>query len=374
MSATTRTIADLKAFALQYLRNPFGAAFAIGFPIVLLGVFGAIFAGKPEQRVPEVHIVVQDLDGTDLSGQFFESMEEVANDQAGTYEIYPTEPDYQMRQEIISEYELTAAVVIPSGFESSVLSGAAVDLELFVDESTRRANYILEGVEAAIAAFEIDQDVPGQVVGITTVDIEVGEGFVFMDFLLPGVVAAAVMINCLMILSSLMADFWAHGYFKMLMTTPLKKWEWILSKLIWYVVVMAVSIVLMLALGIFAFEADVRVTPIAVALILAGIVMFSAIGIFLGAWAKNSDTAAGLAQLVGQPMLWLSGIFWQLEELPKFVQVISKFLPLTYLGRGLRETMVNGNDAAALKDLAVVTGLAVVLFVAASNLISWKEK
>jgi ABC-2 type transport system permease protein len=371
MSATTRTLADLKAFALQYLRNPFGAAFAIGFPIVLLGVFGAIFAGKPEDRVPDVHIVVQDLDGSDLSGEFFQSMEEVADEQVGIYEIYPTEPDYQMSQDIITEFELTAAVVVPSGFEASVLSGTAVDLELFVDESTRRADYVVEGVEAAIAAIENSQDAE---IGIQTVDVEVGEGFVFMDFLLPGVVAAAVMINCLMILSSLMADHWAHGYFKMLATTPLKKWEWILSKLIWYVLVMIVSIALMVALGIFVFEADVRVTPVSLALVLAGIVCFSAIGIMMGAWAKNSDTAAGLAQLIGQPMLWLSGIFWQLEELPQFVQVISKFLPLTYLGRGLRETMVNGNDAAALKDLAIVSGLAVVLFVAASNLISWKEK
>jgi ABC-2 type transport system permease protein len=73
-------------------------------------------------------------------------------------------------------------------------------------------------------------------------------------------------------------------------------------------------------------------------------------------------------------MLWLSGIFWQLEELPKFIQDISKFLPLTYMGRGLRETMVHGNDAAALKDLGIVAGMAVVLFIVASNLISWKEK
>jgi ABC-2 type transport system permease protein len=320
--------------------------------------------------VPDVHIVVQDLDGTELSGRFYQSMQQVASEQVGIYEIYPTEPDYAMSQDIITEYELTAAVVIPAGFEANVLSGEAVDLEVFVDESTNRATYVLDGVEAAIAAL----DVPGQVVGIETVDIEVGEGFVFVDFLLPGVVAAAVMINCLMILSSLMADYWAHGYFKMLMTTPLRKWEWILSKLIWYVVVMAISIALMIALGIFVFDSTAKVTLVAVALVLAGIVMFSAIGIFLGAWAKNSDTAAGLAQLVGQPMLWLSGIFWQLEELPKFIQTIAKFLPLTYLGRGLRETMINGNDAAALKDLAIVAGLAVVLFVAASNLISWKEK
>jgi ABC-2 type transport system permease protein len=374
MNALTRTISDLKAFAIQYLRNPFGAAFAIGFPLVLLLVFGAIFGGTEEQQVPEIHVVVQDLDGTTLSGQFYEAMEETANSHIGSFNIYPTEPDYQMTEDIILEYNLTAALVIPEGFEEDIKNGITVNLTLFADQSTRTYEVILEAVEEAIAAFKNDQAVSSQSIGIETKDIVVGEGFIFIDFLLPGVIAAAVMINCLMILSSLMADYWAHGYFKILKTTPLKKWEWILSKLIWYTIVMAISVALMLALGIGLFGAHVNITPVSIALILAGTLLFSSVGILIGAWAKNSDTAAGISQVIGQPMLWLSGIFWQLDELPKFIQTISKFLPLTYLGRGLRETMINGNDAAALKDLAVVLGLAVFLFIVASNLISWKEK
>jgi ABC-2 type transport system permease protein len=374
MSGLTRTITDLKAFAIQYIRNPFGAAFAIGFPLVLLLVFGAIFGGTKEQQVPEIHVVVQDLDGTSLSGQFYGSMEEIANSRIGSFNIYPTEPDYEMTEDIILEYNLTAALVIPDGFEANIRNSAPVKFTLYADESTRTYEVILEAAGEAIGAFESNQGLTSQELGIETKDIAVGEGFIFIDFLLPGVIAAAVMINCLMVLSSLMADYWAHGYFKILKTTPLKKWEWILSKLIWYTFVMAISVVLMLVLGIGLFGSNAHVTPVAIALILAGTLLFSAIGILIGAWAKNSDTAAGISQAVGQPMLWLSGIFWQLDELPKFIQTIAKFSPLTYFGRGLRETMIHGNQTAALKDLAVVAGLAVVLFVAASNLISWKEK
>jgi ABC-2 type transport system permease protein len=374
MSAMTRTLVDLKAFAIQYLRNPFGAVFAIGFPLVLLGVFGAIFGGTEAQRTPEIHVVIQDLDGSSVSSHFYESMEQIADNRIGSFNIYPTEPDYEMTQDIITEYDLTAALVIPDGFEANTLKSSSVNVTLYADQSTRTYEAILEAVEVAIEAFGSDQGIPGQVVTIETKDIVVGEGFIFIDFLLPGVIAAAVMINCLMILSSLMADYWAHGYFKILKTTPLKKWEWILSKLIWYTIVMAFSVALMIALGIGVFGAHAKITPVAIALILAGTLLFSSVGILIGAWAKNSDTAAGISQVIGQPMLWLSGIFWQLEELPKFIQDISKFLPLTYLGRGLRETMVNGNDAAAMKDLAIVAGLAVVLFIVASNLISWKEK
>ena len=49
----SRILADLKAFALQYLRNPFGAAFSIGFPLLLIVVFGAMFT--PSELNPDCY-------------------------------------------------------------------------------------------------------------------------------------------------------------------------------------------------------------------------------------------------------------------------------------------------------------------------------
>jgi ABC-2 type transport system permease protein len=90
--------------------------------------------------------------------------------------------------------------------------------------------------------------------------------------------------------------------------------------------------------------------------------------------AKNSDLAAGIGNAIGFPMMFLSGIFWRLETFPGAIQALAKVFPLTYLGRGLRETMVNGNNAASINDLAIVIILAVIFFIIASNFISWKEK
>jgi ABC-2 type transport system permease protein len=228
-------------------------------------------------------------------------------------------------------------------------------------------------VDTTIEAFEGNVNVSDQVVGIETTDFNLEE-FIFINFFLPGIIALTIMLNCLMILSSLAAEYWQKGYFKILKTTPLKKSEWIISKLIWYLIIMAVSIFLMLAVGVGVFGADANLTPLAIALILAGILLFSSIGILIGALAKNSDTAAGIGNAVGQPMMFLSGIFWQLDELPEIMGTISKVFPLTYLGEGLRETMIYGNDTIAMQDLGIVVVLAVVFFVIASRFISWKEK
>lgn len=366
----SRIMADLKAFAKQYMRNPFGAAFSIGFPLLLLVTFGAMFS--PSES-PEVHLLIQDLDETSLSAEFIEDMNQSALNQAGSFTNYMAEPTYAINETVVREYELSGALVIPAGFEENALNGTPVSIVLFVDYSSTTDEIIIETADAAIRTFEENSPVFSNVVGIEVVEIDNGE-FVFIDFFLPGIIALTIMLNCLMILASLMADYWSHGYFKILKTTPLRKWEWILSKLIWYLIVMGISIFLMLLVGIGVFEADASFTPMAVALILAGVLLFSSIGILIGAWAKNTDTAAGISQAIGQPMMFLSGIFWQLDELPEFVQIIAKALPLTYLGEGLRATMLDGDNTVALENLAVVLVLALAFFVVASRLVSWKEK
>ena len=87
-----------------------------------------------------------------------------------------------MTEDVITEYDLTAALVIPEGFEANTLGNNSVEVTLFADQSTRTYEVILEAVEDAIAAFESDQGVPGQLIGIETTDIYVGEGFIFIDF------------------------------------------------------------------------------------------------------------------------------------------------------------------------------------------------
>ncbi len=366
----SRITADLKAFAIQYLRNPFGAAFSIGFPLLLVICFGAMFSPS---ATPDVHLLIQDLDGTPMSEQFIDTLNQTTISYSGTFETYMTEPTYDMNESVLQEHELSGAIVIPAGFEAQISGNQSVDIIVFLDESSSTDGVILENVDTAIVTFEASSSVSGQYVSITITEIDNGE-FNFLNFFLPGIIALTIMLNCLMILASLMADYWSHGYFKILKTTPLKKWEWVLSKLIWYLVVMAVAILLLFVVGVGLFGANVTITPIAIALIVAGTLLFSSIGMIIGALAKHTDTAAGISQAIGQPMMFLSGIFWQLEEFPPIMQTISKFFPLTYLGAGLRATMLEGNDILALENLAVVVVLAVVFFILAVKLIKWKEK
>ncbi len=365
----SRVLADLKAFAIQYVRNPIGAFFALAFPIILILVFGAVFSGTES---PEVPLPVQDLDGTALSSQFLAIM-----NQTGTVEVSMISPTVDI-DDHIRDKSLTAALVIPAGFEATALSNNSVNVTLYGDPSSTTFGFVAGSVGAATEILDKNlpipnRTVPDQLVGMVTTDI-VAEDFSFIDFFLPGMIAFTVMINCLMILSGLAAEYKSKGYFKLLKTTPLKKSEWILAKFIWFLIIMVISIFLMLAISMVAFGVTVGITPLALALVLAGILLFSSMGMLIGAWAKDSDSAATVANAIGFPMMFLSGTFWPLEMYPEALRIVAYCLPLTYMSEGMRATMIYGNDTGALIDLAVVLILAVVFFIVASRLMRWKEK
>jgi len=89
---------------------------------------------------------------------------------------------------------------------------------------------------------------------------------------------------------------------------------------------------------------------------------------------KDPESAVAIANVIGFPMMFLSGSFFPIESFPPFLQVAAKVLPLTYLNNGLRDTMVYGNSASSLINLGVIVVIGIVFAVLASRLMSWKEK
>jgi len=61
-------------------------------------------------------------------------------------------------------------------------------------------------------------------------------------------------------------------------------------------------------------------------------------------------------------MMFLSGVFFPIEQMPWFMQGISKALPLTYVATALRKVMVLGAEVSVLTtELAVLIGFGVVM-------------
>ncbi len=364
----SRILADIVGFGKGYLRSKTGAFFAFFFPILLILLFGAIFSTSSTK----VTLQVQNLD----DGQYSQNLLTILN-QTGFVNVQMVSIHENLTQFIVNE-SLSLALYIPPDFSYQLaqkLGGnesGTVSLTLYGDPSQSTFGTANAALDAAVTALNYN-------LANTTplISYEVkhpgSQQFSYIDFFVPGVVGITVMTNSLYSMTSICASYRSRGYFKLLATTKIRKYEWLVSKFVFYSLLLYASLFVTFAVGKAAFDLKATLTPITLLLIPAGAFLFVYLGMLLGVVIKDPESGAAISNVIGFPMMFLSGSFWPLDSMPMYMQAISKALPLTYFNEGLRDTMVYANSAGALVNLAVVIVIGFVFFLLASRLMSWKE-
>jgi len=368
----SRLMADVINFGKQYLRSKIGLFFAIIFPILLILVFGSIFVGGGDSKI---NLHVQNLDQGPMGEMFIENLSK-----AGTFNVINVSTSESIT-EYIKNNSLTVAMVIPENFTVDIAMRqmnasipGLVNVTIYGDPSKTTYSVVLGATGALTNGMNFGLANATPIVGVEGKPFESTENFNYMDFYLPGIIGMTVMTNALFAMTSTCAEYRQRSYFKLLATTNIKKWEWLVSKFIFYTVLLSFALVLTYLVGVAVFNMKSVLTPMAFVLIAAGAFTFTSMGMLLGVFIKDPEGAAAVANAVGFPMMFLSGSFFPLEVMPGFLQAIAGVLPLTYLNKGLRDTMVYFNDSSAVVNFAVVFICGLVFFILASKIMSWKEK
>jgi ABC-2 type transport system permease protein len=101
--------------------------------------------------------------------------------------------------------------------------------------------------------------------------------------------------------------------------------------------------------------------------------VFAGMGLLVGCRAQNTQTVAGLVNLVSLPMFICSGVFFSSARFPDVVQPFIRVLPLTALNDGVREIMLDGAGLAALAPHFLILLIwGAVSFVVALRLFRWQ--
>jgi ABC-2 type transport system permease protein len=72
-------------------------------------------------------------------------------------------------------------------------------------------------------------------------------------------------------------------------------------------------------------------------------------------------------------MMFLSGVFFRLETMPVFLQAVAKFMPLYYVGEGLRDAMIYNDLPGALINTVIIVVFAAIVFAVGVAITTWKE-
>jgi ABC-2 type transport system permease protein len=326
----------------EFTREPEAVFWALFFPLLLAGGLGVAFRGGPTQTLQVVT------------------------------------SDSRLAQALRQDAGLTVRELDPASARQEVRTGRAVlfaergqgDAVVFHYDDTNPDGHL-----AQILADRAIQKAAGRIDPVAVSNELVREpGSRYIDFLVPGLVGLGIMTNTLWGIGFSIVDSRRRTLVKRLVATPMSRPYYLLSYVVWRLLVLGFEVGVPVVFGLLAFGVPMRGSLIdfAIVCVLASL-SFSALALLLASRAKTIEAISGLVNLLQIPMWILSGVFFSAQRFPDAVQPFIKALPLTALIDALRAHMLEGATLIQLMpQLGVLTAWLVVSFGLSLRLFRWR--
>jgi ABC-2 type transport system permease protein len=365
----------------ELFRNRLGLVLLILMPLFMMVMVGFIYPsnGNSVSNLP-VALVNEDAgygNSTIASQTFIMGLQQI-NNQMGMF-VLSNAASMGDIKDMVQRGELDGGIVIPSNFTASILSGEQGTLIIVTDQSNPQISAtiraVLSGVFDQMGTMLAQQNV--QVLNPTVnasnslaivkpYNVQT-EGVVsgnpsYFDFIAPGIMAMTVMMSVMTGLPVAISQEKEVGTLDGMMVAPINRLSIILGKTLGQTARGLIQGVIILALAVGLFGVTIHGSILLVfGLLLLGVFSFVGIGIVITSFAKDQETATMLMMTLMFPMMFLSGVFFPIQQMPWYMQDISKVLPLTYASQALRKVMVLGAEIPSIStELTVLIVFGVV--------------
>jgi len=364
---------------MELFRNRMGLVLLILMPIFMMTMVGFIYPSETSISNVSIALVNEDAGFGDysLSSTFIMTLNSI-NDNTGMMTLTDASNLDDVR-DLIQTGDAEGGIIISSDFTSNLMSGKQGTITIVTDQSNPQMSAMIQAVLGEVfeqmgtalaqqnVADQLGIDVSNALAVVkpyniqTTGSIE-GE-FSYFDFIAPGIMAMTVMMSVMTGLPAAISQEREVGTLDGMMVAPINRLTIILGKTLAQMARGILQGVLILVLAVTLFGVTVHGNILLVfALLLLGVFSFVGLGVVLTSFAKDQETAVMLMMTLMFPMMFLSGVFFPIEQMPWFMQSISKVLPLTYVADALRKVMVLGADIPALTtELSVLIVFGVIM-------------
>jgi len=339
----------------EFRRSRIAVVFSFIFPVMIIAMFGYMFpsTGMSVNNVA-VGIVVEDTSGgqnvTDAVSMIY-----MAFENSSSFILVNVSTQSDAKAKIMSG-EIKGAVVIPENFTQSLLNKTGAQIIIITDPSNPSLSSTItqafSGVIRAVSDYFASKIIAGgidadpqfvlQPVSAIPTTVVPGGGNYF-DYIAPGFIALTVMMSGLTAVGAAIAREREIGTLDGFLMCPISRVSIILGKTFFQTIRNLFQGAVTITLAVFLFGVHIRGDIILIVLILVlGTLSFLGLGILATAVAKEQESAQLIIGLLQFPMMFLSGVLFPIEQMPMPLQVVSKFLPLTYAVNALRKVMILG--------------------------------
>ena len=194
--------------------------------------------------------------------------------------------------------------------------------------------------------------------------------------IVPGIAGMAVMSTTFSALAMTLTYLRESGVLKRIRGTPLPTSAYLAGIAGNAITNTALQVTLITAAGSLLFGLNPPQDLVALAVfVVVGVVCFASLGVALSHAIPNFDSAPAYVNAAFLPLIFISGVFYDADYAPGFLQTIAEALPLKHLIDGLSGGIVTGDGLAHnVLALAVLTLWSAAGIVLAVRGFSWDAR
>lgn len=239
-----------------------------------------------------------------------------------------TYADQAALDEALKQRDITAAVVVPEGWTPQ---GAA---PVQVTSDADMAGLTATVLDAARARIGLGDGEGGRAMPYALATVEGGNSE--FAFIYPGMLALALVQMGLFMTATPILKARERGTLRYLTLTPATTSELIASQIAFRVVVAALQLLLLLAVGSVIISLDWQ-TWLGVAGVSAlGVVMLVSIGYALAGLVRSTESGMALIMIVNFAMMFGGNVFWNPEN-STVLLAVAHVIPVSYLADAYRQ-------------------------------------
>lgn len=192
-----------------------------------------------------------------------------------------------------------------------------------------------------------------------------------VDFLVPGVLALAVMSTAMVSLAIATGYERRYGVLKRLGSTPLSRGGLLAAKTVNVLAIEVLQAIVIVLTGVALGWSATGGLVLAALLLLLGTVAFAGVGMLMAGTLRAEATLA-LANGLFLVLLFLGGMAYPLDKLPNLLEEVAKVLPAAALSESVRGALAPGAEVPAWSVIVLVLW-AVGAPLLAARFFQWEE-
>jgi ABC-2 type transport system permease protein len=197
-----------------------------------------------------------------------------------------------------------------------------------------------------------------------------------LNVIVPGIAGMSVVSTTFSALAYNMTAMREQGVLKRMRGTPMPSAAYLLGIAFHSITNTALQMVLITVAGKVFFGIDWPPNPgELLVFVVLGVVCFASLGVALSHVIPNNESAPAYVNAIFLPLIIISGVFYDADNVPAFLSGIAEALPLTHLIDGLSAAMVTGEGIGdQMASVGVIVAWTVAGVVLAIRGFSWEAR